>query len=232
MQASDVGARLAVAARFEADADGDGFGDETQDSCPTDGAITTGPCVVDARVTAAGTPATIEVGDIAVIDVSAINPGPGTVRGAALAAALPAGLAGVLVTPHSCTLTAGLSCALGDLAAGSRDAALVLRGTKPGTYSVRVVLTTTSTDTNPTNNTAVVALKVVPKVTQRCKVPSLKKRTRSFAAALLKAAGCRLGKTKKKASSGRSGLVLKQSKKAGTSVPLRTKVNITVSKRR
>lgn len=225
--------RLAVAATFEPDADGDGFGDETQDSCPADAAISSGPCVVDAGVSAAGTPASIEVGDIAVIDVSATNPGPGTVRGAALAAALPTGLASVFVTPHFCTLTAGFSCALGDFAAGSREAALVMRGTAPGSYSVPVVLTTTSTDPNAANNTAAVAIKVVAKVAQRCKVPSLKKRTKSFASALLKAAGCRLGKTKtKKVKKGRSGLVVAQSKKAGTSVPLRTRVNVTVSKRR
>jgi hypothetical protein len=230
---SESGGRLAVAARFEADADGDGAGDDTQDSCPTDAAISSGPCVVDAGVSAAGTPASIEVGDIAVIDVSATNPGPGTVRGAALAAALPTGLASVFVTPHFCTLTAGFSCALGDFAAGSREAALVMRGTAPGSYSVPVVLTTTSIDPNAANNTAAVAIKVVAKVAQRCKVPSLKKRTKSFASALLKAAGCRLGKTKtKKVKKGRSGLVVAQSKKAGTSVPLRTRVNVTVSKRR
>lgn len=36
-------ARLAISAQLEPDADGDGFGDETQDACPTD-ATTQGPC--------------------------------------------------------------------------------------------------------------------------------------------------------------------------------------------
>jgi Ca2+-binding RTX toxin-like protein len=36
--------RLGVSAVIEPDADGDGFGDETQDSCPTESSVTTGPC--------------------------------------------------------------------------------------------------------------------------------------------------------------------------------------------
>lgn len=39
--ATDV--QIGVAAQLEADADGDGFGDETQDACPTDAALQT-PC--------------------------------------------------------------------------------------------------------------------------------------------------------------------------------------------
>jgi hypothetical protein len=42
---SDVTEELLVAATMEPDADGDGFGDETQDSCPTQ-AATQGQCVV------------------------------------------------------------------------------------------------------------------------------------------------------------------------------------------
>lgn len=226
------GSRLSIGARLEADADGDGFGDESQDSCPTDAAVTSGPCVVDARVSATSVPASIEVGDVAVFDVSAINPSTGTLRGATIAAALPTGLATVFVSPHSCTMNAGFSCALGDFAAGTRQAALGVRGIAPGTYNVPVVLTSSTTDPSAANNTALVGIRVVAKVTRRCKVPSLKKRTRSFARALLKAAGCRLGKTTKKVKKGRSGIVLTQSRKAGTSLPLLTKVNITLSKRR
>jgi hypothetical protein len=37
--------QLDVSARLEADADHDGFGDETQDQCPTNGTIQ-GPCPV------------------------------------------------------------------------------------------------------------------------------------------------------------------------------------------
>jgi PASTA domain/Domain of unknown function DUF11 len=224
--------RLAVAATFEPDADGDGLGDDTQDGCPSDAAIS-GPCALDAALSATATPASIEVGDVAVLDVGASYAGVGSVRGASVVAALPAGLAPVLVIPSSCSLAAGFSCALGTFTAGSRQAGLVVRGTAPGSYSIPVALSTASTDPNAANNTTAVAIKVVAKVTQRCRVPSVKKRTKSFASALLKAAGCRLGKAKtKKVSKGRSGVVLTQSRKAGTSVPLRTKVNVTVSRRR
>ncbi len=47
---SGTGARIPVAAQLEPDGDGDGFGDETQDQCPTD-ASTQGQCsIVDSSV--------------------------------------------------------------------------------------------------------------------------------------------------------------------------------------
>ena len=89
----DFGSRLAVGARWEPDADGDQFGDDTQDDCPTDPSITTGGCRTDAVLTAVATPASIELGDVAVIDLSVANPGTGrSARGAALTGVLPAGL--------------------------------------------------------------------------------------------------------------------------------------------
>jgi hypothetical protein len=47
-----AGGQFNVAATLEPDADGDGFGDETQDACPAD-ELTQGPCIVtDTRITA------------------------------------------------------------------------------------------------------------------------------------------------------------------------------------
>jgi hypothetical protein len=40
--------RINIQATLEADADGDKYGDETQDSCPTDATVWTGPCPVPA----------------------------------------------------------------------------------------------------------------------------------------------------------------------------------------
>ena len=46
-----TGARFSFAARLEADADGDGFGDETQDACPADPTTSSAPCEADVHLT-------------------------------------------------------------------------------------------------------------------------------------------------------------------------------------
>jgi hypothetical protein len=225
------GGRIAVAARFESDADGDGFGDETQDSCPTDPAIHSGPCAADAGVSATATPSTIEVGDIAVIDMSATNPGPATVRGATLSASLPPGLAAVLASPQACAFADAFSCSLGDFGAGSRESLLVVKGTAVGSFAVPVSLGISNTDGNPANNITTVPIQVTPQPQPQCTVPSLKRQTKSFASALLKAAGCKLGKTTtKKVKKGKAGIVTAQTLKAGTVVPVGTGVGITLTK--
>jgi len=52
------GTRILIAANVEPDSDGDGFGDETQDQCPTDTTIQ-GPCPQPPPPTCKGNPATI-----------------------------------------------------------------------------------------------------------------------------------------------------------------------------
>jgi uncharacterized repeat protein (TIGR01451 family) len=228
------GARISVAARFESDADGDGFGDDTQDSCPADPAIQSGPCTADGGVSASATPSTIQVGDIAVIEMSATNPGPATVSGATLTADLPTGLTAVLASPKACTFAGAFSCPLGDFGVGSREAVLVVKATAAGSFAVPVSLGMSTTDTNPANNATSVPIQVtaIPSPpAPTCKVPSLKGRTKSFASALLKAAGCKLGKTKtKKVKKGKSGIVTTQTTKAGSVVPSGTAVGITLTK--
>jgi hypothetical protein len=223
---------LAVAATMEPDVDGDEFGDETQDSCPTEPTVHEGACVVDAKLTATATPATIEVGDVSVVDMSVAAPGTSTVRGAALQAGVPSGLEQALFTPRSCAFAAVFTCSLGDFT-GSREAALVVRGTAPGTYTVPVSLTTTSSDPNAADNAASVAITVKQGGSTFCVVPKLKGRTKAFAKALLKAAGCKLGTVKRKTvSKGRNGRVRSQTVKKGTSVPAGTKVGVTLNRRR
>ena len=115
--------RMSIAGTLEPDADGDGFGDESQDACPADSYRTAAPCVADAHLTATATPAAIEVGDVAVLDISVTAPPGQTVRAARVAASLPAGLEPLLVTPHSCALALPFSCALGDVTGTSRERA-------------------------------------------------------------------------------------------------------------
>ncbi len=223
--------RLAVAATWEADADGDGFGDESQDGCPTDPAITTGGCQVDGALTASATPTSIEVGDIAAIDLSAAAPGAGTLRGATITAGLPPGLAFVFASPRACAFAAALSCGLGDFT-GSREAVLVVRGTQKGTQAITATLAGTTPDPNIANNAVSVPVTVTA-ATGGCKVPKLKGRTKAIAKALLKAAGCKLGKVKRKTvTKGSDGRVRAQTVKAGTRVSAGTKVGVTLNRRR
>lgn len=222
--------RLAVAARFELDADGDGYGDDTQDGCPTDPAVFLGPCSADADLSATVTPASIEVGDVAVIAVNAAS--GSKALGARLAASLPPGLESVLVSPRSCAFATALSCALGDLEAGAREVALVVRGAAAGSYTVPISLVATTSDPNPANNAASVGIHVTPAAARACKVPKLKGRTKAFAGALLRAAGCRLGATKtKRQRKGKARRVIAQSVRAGADVPLGTHVNVTLRRR-
>jgi uncharacterized repeat protein (TIGR01451 family) len=186
-------------------------------------------------VSASATPASIGIGDIAVIDMSATNPGPATARGATLSASLPAGLTAVLASPTACTFAGPFSCSLGDFGAGSREALLVVKATQVGSFAVPVGLGISNTDTNPANNlTTTVPIQVTakpPPPPPQCTVPALKRQTKSFASALLKAAGCKLGKTTtKKVKKGKGGVVTAQTPKAGSMVPLGTPVGVTLTK--
>jgi hypothetical protein len=223
--------RLAVAATWEPDADGDGFGDDSQDGCPRDAAITTGSCEVDGALTATASPSSVPVGDIAVVELSAASPASHTLRGATLSAALPAGLELVLASPRSCVFSGALACNLGDFS-GSREAVLAVRGKTVGSQALSASLAATSPDPNLANNAVSVPITVTA-AEGGCKVPKLKGRTKSFAKALLKAAGCKLGKVKHKTvTKGRNGRVRSQTVKAGTRVPAGTKVGVTLNRRR
>jgi beta-lactam-binding protein with PASTA domain len=62
-------------------------------------------------------------------------------------------------------------------------------------------------------------------------VPPLRGRSKSFASALLKAAGCKLGKVKtKKVRKGKNAVVVAQTRKAGSRVPAGTAVGVTLTK--
>src|SRR3954470_12576818 len=91
------GMRVNVSATLEPDADGDGFGDETQDGCPVN-AATSGPCTVDLALTASATPASVPLGGTAVVafTVQAAQAATGVV----VRPTLPAGLTVVASYPQ------------------------------------------------------------------------------------------------------------------------------------
>ena len=71
-----------------------------------------------------------------------------------------------------------------------------------------------------------------PAGVQRCRVPKLRKLTLAKAKRRLKAAGCRVGKVRKpRGAAARRLVVRKQSRRAGSTVPSATKVNLTLGRR-
>ncbi len=107
-----------------------------------------------------------------------------------------------------------------------------MRGTQKGTQAITATLAGTTPDPNIANNAVSVPVTVTA-ATGGCKVPKLKGRTKAIAKALLKAAGCKLGKVKRKTvTKGSDGRVRAQTVKAGTRVSAGTKVGVTLNRRR
>ena len=111
---------LLVSAVVEADADGDGYGDETQDRCPLDAARHDSPCVANLVLSAQGD-------DSAVVNAPAThtytvrNAGPSGTTGVVLTVPTPADATIVSATPSAgaCSLGATVRCTLGTLLAGA-----------------------------------------------------------------------------------------------------------------
>ena len=174
--------KLGVSAVVEPDADGDNFGDESQDSCPTDPAVHTGACPVDVSVvkTASASP---KVGQnliygLSVKNNSTINPA----TGATVIDTLPSGVTFVSATTSqgTCSGTATVICGLGTLGPGqTATVAIVVRPTSVGSRTNTAGVTTTANDTDTTNNSSSVLVNVGPPLPV---VTKLKLKPKSFTA--------------------------------------------------
>jgi uncharacterized repeat protein (TIGR01451 family) len=157
--------KLAVSAVIEPDADGDQFGDESQDSCPTDPAVHAAACPVDVQVvkTASANPT---VGSdltytLAVANNNAGNPAGGVT----VTDALPSGVTFVSSSAGqgSCTGTATVSCALGTIGPSqSTTVSIVVKPTAEGPLSNTATVTTSAADTNNANDSSTAATTVAP----------------------------------------------------------------------
>src|SRR3954470_7352826 len=159
-----AGVRVNVSATLEPDADGDGFGDETQDGCPVN-AATSGPCTVDLALTASATPASVPLGGTAVVafTVQAAQAATGVV----VRPTLPAGLTVVASYP-ACTD----ACPLGALPAGAtRSAIFVVTAASAGTFAVTGAAASDEPDANAGDNNAgaTVTFTAAPKAARTCK---------------------------------------------------------------
>jgi hypothetical protein len=232
-QDGSTSARVNLAATIEPDADGDGFGDETQDACPSDPSTHTGACSADASVVATVTPSTIGVGDVAVMTGTVSNAGNASALASVLHLTTAAGLNIISSLPTAgCTFTTDLACPLGTLAKGaSVPFIVVVKAASTGTKSLGASIASSTSDPNAGNNAAVGQVVVQNQVPLACHVPKLTGLTKDQAKRLLSALHCKLGKaTKEKSNNGRRGTVRKQSVKAGSTRPAGTKVNVTLRK--
>jgi uncharacterized repeat protein (TIGR01451 family) len=158
-------ARLGVSAVVEPDADGDLYGDETQDSCPTDPAVHTGGCPVDLSIVKSASP-NPRVGDdlvygLSVKNNSTINPAAGVT----VIDTLPAGVTFVsaVTSQGSCSGTTNVICALGTVApSGAPGIAITVKPTAAGPLNNTASVTTTDNDTDTTNNSSSVLVNVAP----------------------------------------------------------------------
>jgi uncharacterized repeat protein (TIGR01451 family) len=151
--------QLELQATIEPDADADGFGDETQDQCPSDPTRQTA-CSADLQVAASGTPGRLKAGQIAGYTFTVHNAGSSPAVNATLALTPPAGLSpsSLASTVGSC---GGTTCSLGTLASGATaQITFSLATSAVGTITVSGAATSAVADPNPADNSASVSTTV------------------------------------------------------------------------
>ena len=241
------GGRLPITAVFERDADGDGFGDDSQDGCTTD-ATRQGSCSADLSTSLSLVEASIPVGGVGIVTARVTNSTEGVANGVRLVQSLPEGVQLIAATPSqgSC---AGLDCSLGDLPSGGSAIVVAgVRATSAGAKALSATASSTTSERNAADNAAGATLTAVappavaaqapaPVVLPRtCRVPKLTGLSRSAAKLVLEAATCRLGSAtrqkQKKGTTRGAASVRRQSRKAGTEWPAGTRVNVVLAKKK
>ncbi len=152
--------RLNESAVLEPDADGDGYGDETQDTCPLDPTTHTDPCQADLSLTEVASAPAVTLGDTVSFTITVKNDSAYIVaKAVSVSAPLSSGLALVSATGGSCSLG---TCAVGDLApGGSAIVTVIARGTGVGAQAQAASVASQTPDLNTANNSAVMAVTVV-----------------------------------------------------------------------
>ena len=156
---------LLLNADVEQDRDGDGFGDETQDGCPSDPA-TTGLCPTDLSVRIRHAGGLLAVGYDASYYVTVYKQtGLSRPPGMKVDVTVPDGGAQAmsfrLSGPGACTLGLLLACAFGEPAQVSPDVSVTLRATRAGPLTITATARSAAPDPNPGNNTAAVTVTVL-----------------------------------------------------------------------
>lgn len=163
--------RTSIRAVLEPDADRDGFGDETQDACPTDGARQ-GECAADAQIGVTVAPGAIEIGQTTTMTVTVRNAAATPISSRSLSLSLPSGVE-IATAPGAC---GGTTCTITGLAGGATATLpIVLRGTAAGQGNVGATLSSAGTPDPDTGNDAATApLRVTAPVPAPTRAPALK----------------------------------------------------------
>lgn len=148
------GIRVDATATIEPDADADGYGDETQDLCPTDPAVQ-GKCLADLKISVTPNLRTVHPGDQVIFTVDVHNSGPSIARDLDVRADLSSELALVGTSWMQCSGGASMSCNLGDVANGADSTfKIVARALTTGVGSVAARAISDTDDPNAGNNAA------------------------------------------------------------------------------
>src|SRR4051794_10313261 len=148
------GIRMDVTATIEPDADGDGFGDETQDICPTDPTLQT-KCLADLSTHVSLSRKSANPGEEVRFDVAIRNGGPSVSTGVKLRAELSPELKLMGASGANCSGGPTITCQVGDV---GRDAnpvvSFVARADAVGIGTIAVQADGTTEDGNEANNAA------------------------------------------------------------------------------
>ena len=140
---------------IEPDADGDKYGDETQDACPSDPSNHKTACT-DVSMSQSASPNPATVGGDLTYTLTAKNEGSNTATNVNVADSIPGGADFVSASSSqgSCSGPGSVSCSIGNLAPGaSAVATIVVRPTAPGTLA-NTGTVTSDVDPNASNNSA------------------------------------------------------------------------------
>jgi uncharacterized repeat protein (TIGR01451 family) len=153
-------AKFPVEVKVEPDADGDGFGDETQDKClGTPGSVQGCPNV-DLSITKTASAATAIGGSNVTYTLVAKNNGSEAAPGVVVADALPPGTSLVSAVGGVCSGSGPVKCSVGTLASGATAtvtlvAKMTSTGTKTNTATIASTADPTGTgDANHANDSA------------------------------------------------------------------------------
>lgn len=148
-----------ISAKLEADADGDGYGDETQDKCPTNAARFDQECDTNLVVTNSASPSSVAPGDNVVITATATNSGASPARSVVMVVTIPDQLAILFAAANrgaDCQVTGRtITCNIGDVPGNAvAKVQVATRAASVGSGTSVAVATTSSTDVDNSNNSA------------------------------------------------------------------------------
>jgi hypothetical protein len=141
---------LLVNADVEADVDGDGYGDETQDLCPSDATRHTA-CLSNLTISVRPEPAPLTVGRALTFTVKVSNEGPSTAQDVGLVLSLPFSATPLQIRAGrgSCGGAYTITCNLGPI--DRDDSGTVVLTVRPEVVGTLVVNAATSTSTAETS---------------------------------------------------------------------------------